>query len=156
MNPGAGCRPGTTDVSSEPGALYYGNFIQAPDIDIRNPFSIRIEISSDLFGYGKKGKTRTQRHPSTQRPLRLSGFAAATTTTTTTTSTTTTMSPDCRGTTCSSFRDRESPGNVDGESIFELSWPPIRQWTRVNTKPTPPPPFWRMWSNSLAIGKYLL
>lgn len=61
-------------------ALYYGNFIQAPDVDIRNPFSIRIEISPDLFCEWKKERRRCN---DIRRHYGLRLLAETTTTTTT-------------------------------------------------------------------------
>lgn len=104
--------------------LYYGNFIQAPDVDIRNPFSIRIEISSDLFCEWKKEKAKVQWHPST-----LQTFAP---TTAFDAIVETRLSRNELGDSIE-FSTIESAKKVlrgtNGESIFLLSWPFILQWS---------------------------
>lgn len=114
-------------------ALYYGNFIQAPDVDIRNPFSIRIEISSDLFcGEGKERNEKKKGGATTSVDITASGPTSVTH-----------DNADHHDQEAAIVAERqarvsafESTGNVDVESIFELSRPLIRQWTRSNIEPT--------------------
>lgn len=115
--------------------LYYGNFIQTPDVDIRNPFSIRIEISSDLFCEWKKEKAKVQWHPSTLQTFAPSSLLAPTTTYDAIVETWLSRNELRDSIEFSTIENAKKVyGGTNGESIFVLSWPFVLQWSHhLNT-----------------------